>query len=206
MTSNLARKSRSSDWARWLSKNEPPSRFLMSIFGKCVSAREREIWFFRLTPTCVQKSPWHLTTRQMLTILMEMTETCNFPQKKPRQIVYVCVGFDISANDCISRTISAATPQQAAEQFLQDTGVSAKDIHGPFKHKRTQVLRTTQTLRFADQAARPAIYREWQVNSFLLTEPENHAYLIFLHRTDGKKQTTPQGTIIVPITELRLLP
>ena len=126
-------------------------------------------------------------------------------QKKPRPVVFVCVGLDIKTNDCLSRVISATTPEQAAQQFLQETSFPAKHIHGPFLHKRTQVLKTTQTLRFADQPAKPAIYREWKVNSFLLTEPENHAYLIFLNRTDGKQQTAPQGTIIVSTTELRFL-
>jgi hypothetical protein len=137
---------------------------------------------------------------------MGMTEGRNFRQKRPRPTVFVCVGFDIDANDCLSRTIAALTTEQAAQQFLQETGFPAKHIHGPFQRKQTQVLKATQTLRFADQAARSAVYRDWQVNSFLLTEPENHAYLIFLTRTDGKKQPAPQGTIIVPITELRYIP
>lgn len=75
---------------------------------------------------------------------------------------------------------------------------------GPFFKKRAQVLETTRELKFTNQTKK-AIYDGWVVNAFVLKEPENQAYLVFIKREDGKAMPTPKGVITVPISDLRLI-
>jgi hypothetical protein len=107
-------------------------------------------------------------------------------------------------NEFISKVIQAVSQEEAASFFLEQTKNKAQAIHGPFRPKRAQVLETTRTLKFTDQS-RKAIHNDWEVTAFILKEPENHAYLVFLKRTDDKKQPLPKGTIIVPVNELRFI-
>jgi hypothetical protein len=124
-------------------------------------------------------------------------------KRGPRPVVFVCIGSDSSkTSEFVSMVIQAVSQDEAATFFLERTGVKAKTIHGPFRPKRAQVIENTRTLKFTDQQ-RKAIYNDWEVNAFLLKEPENHAYLIFLKRLDDKKLPAPKGTIVVPVSDLR---
>ena len=87
--------------------------------------------------------------------------------------------------------------------FFEMTSIKAKTIHGPFRPKRAQVIENTRTLKFSDKKQQKAIYNDWEVNVLFLKEPENHAYLLFIKRVDGKKQPAPKGTIVVPVSDLR---
>jgi hypothetical protein len=75
---------------------------------------------------------------------------------------------------------------------------------GPFYKKRAQVLESTRVLKFTNQTKR-AQYNDWLVNAFILKEPVDQAYLVFIKRLDDKKLPTPKGTITVPVSELRFI-
>lgn len=123
-------------------------------------------------------------------------------KRGPRPVVYVCVGIDHEKNDVISKQITAASQTEAASLFLEQTKIKAKNIHGPYRPKRAQVMENTRSMKFADRS-RKAFYNDWEVTAFDLKEPENHAYLVFIRRVDNQKQPEPKGTVIVPISDLR---
>lgn len=124
-------------------------------------------------------------------------------RKGARQTVFVCAGISAN-NELVTRIIEAETPQAATELFLQQASVQAKDVLGPFYKKKTQVIESTRALKFSPQSKR-AIYNDWIVDAFILQEPENQAYLVFIKRADNKKMPFPKGTIVVPVTELRFV-
>jgi hypothetical protein len=130
-------------------------------------------------------------------------ENCNNRRRGARAVVFVCIGMDSDKGDFVSKVIQSLSQEEASAIFFDQTGIKAQTIHGPFRHKRKQVLENTRTLKFANEQKR-AIYNDWEVNALLLKEPADHAYLIFLKRTDGKKQSAPKGTIVVPISDLRI--
>lgn len=119
-----------------------------------------------------------------------------------RPTFFVCVAID--NGNLITKVIAAATVVDAKTTFKTQYVVEPQEVMGPFFKKRAQVLENTRTLKFSNQTKR-AIYNDWLVNAFLLKEPENQAYLVFIKRNDDKKQPAPQGTIIVPVSELRFL-
>jgi hypothetical protein len=123
-------------------------------------------------------------------------------KRGPRPVVFVCVGIDREKDDVISKQITAASQTEAASLFLEQTKIKAKNIHGPYRPKRQQVMTNTLTMKFADRS-RKAVYNNWEVTAFDLKEPENHAFLVFIKRVDDQKQPKPQGTIIVPLSDLR---
>ena len=124
-------------------------------------------------------------------------------KRGPRPIVFVCIGMDSVKNEFVSKVIQAASQGEAASLFLDQTKVKAETIHGPFRPKKMQVLETTRTLKFSNQIQR-AQYDNWTVMAHFLKEPENHAYLVFIKRVDDKKVPMPKGTIIVPVSDLRI--
>lgn len=124
-------------------------------------------------------------------------------KRGPRPVVFVCIGTNPEKpNGFVSKVIQAVSQDEAASIFLEQTKMKAQTIHGPFRPKRAQVLENTRSLKFSDQS-RKAIHNDWEVTAFLLKEPENHAYLVFIKRVDDQKVPAPKGTIIVPISELR---
>ncbi len=123
-------------------------------------------------------------------------------KRGPRPVVFICAGIDQDKVDVVSKEITAASPKEAASLFFELTKIKAKNIHGPYRRKRAQVLENTRNMRFGDQSKK-AIYNDWEVTAFYLKEPENHAYLIFQRRVDGSNQPAPKGTVIVPISDLR---
>ncbi len=124
-------------------------------------------------------------------------------RRGPRPVVFVCIGVGNNTETFVSKVIQAVSQDEAASLFLEQTNVKAKTIHGPFRPKRAQVIENTRTLKFSDKKQEKAVYNDWEVNVLFLKEPENHAYLLFIKRVDGKKQPAPKGTIIVPVSNLR---
>jgi hypothetical protein len=118
-----------------------------------------------------------------------------------RQTVFVCVAIT-GDNQLVTRIIAAETPKDASELFLQETSFQPKEVLGPFFKKRAQVIENTRVLKFTTQQRR-AIYDNWIVDAFMLQEPANQAYLVFIRRVDDKKLPPPKGTITVPISDLR---
>lgn len=118
-----------------------------------------------------------------------------------RQIVFVCCAISNCGN-LISKIIPAESPDEANSLFMKEFSIKAREILGPFYKKKKQVLESIQTLKFSNQTKK-AIYNDWLVSAFLLNEPEKHAYLVFIKRTDDKNLPPPKGTIVVPISDLR---
>lgn len=127
----------------------------------------------------------------------------NMTRKGPRQTYFVCIGMN-AGEDFVSRVIAAINQQDAAKEFKEKAGFDAREILGPFFKKRARVLENTRELKFTNQTKK-AIYNDWVVNAFILKEPENQAYLVFIKRVDDKKLPSPKGTITVPISDLRFI-
>ena len=126
-------------------------------------------------------------------------------RKGPRQTFYVCIGMDCGEGEFVSKIIPATNPKDASVTFKEQTGgLDVKEVLGPFFKKRARVLENTRELKFTNQTKK-AIYNDWIVNAFMLKEPENQAYLVFIKRADDKKLPTPKGTITVPISDLRFI-
>lgn len=124
-------------------------------------------------------------------------------RRGPQQIIFICIGIS-DVGELLSKEIAAASQADAASLFLKESGVHAKNIHGPFYKKRTQVLETTRSLKFTN-VVKKAEYNGWLVNAIMLSEPANQAYLIFLSKNDGTNAPKPKGTIVVPISNLRII-
>lgn len=123
-------------------------------------------------------------------------------QRRSRPTIFVCAAM--ADGQVVIRMILAESIQQASNLFLEQTQVAVQEVLGPFYKKKTQVIESTRSLKFLGQT-KPAVYNDWRVDAFLLQEPENHAYLVFIRRVDDKKATVPQGTIVVPISQLRFI-
>lgn len=124
-------------------------------------------------------------------------------KRGPRPVCYVCVAADpTNPDDPVVRKITATSQDEAASFFFENTGLKVKTICGPFRPKREQIPENTRQLKFANEQKR-AFYNDWEVNACYLKEPENHAYLLFLKRIDGKQQQQPKGPIVVPVSDLR---
>ena len=121
-----------------------------------------------------------------------------------REIIFVCSSIN-AKGELISKMIAAKTPEEATDLFLNQNSISAQIVLGPFYKKSTQVLELTRTLKFAKGIPRKAIFEEWLVNAFMLIEPANQAYLVFIKRVDDKSLPAPKGTITVPFVKLRFL-
>lgn len=125
-------------------------------------------------------------------------------RKGARQIVFVCASL-ADTGELITKIIPAESPDEASKAFVNEFTVQPKEVLGPFYKKRTRILESTRVLKFGSEN-KPAVFNDWVVNAFLLKEPENHAYLIFVKRVDDDKSIPyPKGTIVVPVSELRFL-
>ncbi|HEY5267690.1 MAG TPA: hypothetical protein VII94_00985 [Candidatus Saccharimonadales bacterium] len=123
----------------------------------------------------------------------------------PRPVVFVCISDNPDKpNDFLSKVIRAVSQEEAASLFLEQTKVKVKTIHGPFRPKRAQVIENTRTIKFADQQHK-AVYNDWEVNAFMLKKPEDSAYLVFIKRVDGNIQQPIPKSIVVSVSELRIL-
>ena len=124
-------------------------------------------------------------------------------RKGARQIVFVCISVSPAGN-LLSKIIPADSHNAAGILFEKEYACAPNEILGPFYKKRTQVIENTRVLKFSNQTKK-AIYDSWLVNAFLLKEPENQAYLVFIKRVDDKKIPLPKGTITVPVSELKFI-
>ena len=114
--------------------------------------------------------------------------------------IFICVDY-LSK---ITKTILASSTEEASNLFLSEYKVLPSEVLGPFLKKKTKIIETKKELKFTNQS-RKAVYNDWVVNAFLLLEPTDHAYLVFLKRNDDKKIPSPKGVIIVPINDLRFI-
>lgn len=124
-------------------------------------------------------------------------------RRRSRPIYFVCCASN-SDGDLIAKTIQAVQVGEAIEIFKKEYSLLPQQSFGPFYKKRTQILEQTRELKFTNEIKK-AEYNGWVVNAFMLTVPENQAYLVFVKRVDGKKIPVPQGPITVPVSELRIL-
>lgn len=123
-------------------------------------------------------------------------------RRHAREIVFVCSSVS-NKGELISQIIPGTTPVEASTLFLELNKLDAQTVLGPFYKKKTQILEVTRSLQFASPIFKKAEYNGWLVNAFMLADPVDQAYLIFLKRTDDKKIPAPKGTIIIPISDLR---
>lgn len=119
-----------------------------------------------------------------------------------RQTFFVCAS--VSNGELVTQVVPAASPTEASETFQQKHACSPKQIMGPFYKKRTQVLESTRVLNFTNEVKK-AHFNDWLVNAFILKEPADQAFLVFVKRIDDKKTPIPKGTITVPLAELRFI-
>lgn len=121
----------------------------------------------------------------------------------PRLLHFVC-GAVSDTHKLIFKTIEASSPEEASKIFLEECGIYPQEISDPFrKIKIKPKLEPIKYFKFNTERPRQAFYNGWIVNSFLLAEPKDHAFLIFLKREDNKSMPMPKGTTIVPICNLR---
>lgn len=121
--------------------------------------------------------------------------------RRSRPKFFVCSA--IIKNNLISEMILAPSVEEVSKLFIDQFGEKPAIIHGPVYKVKTHILENTRILKFTDNRPRRAIYNDWIVNAFMLNEPANHAYLVFIKRVDDKKTPTPKGTITAPIHDLR---
>jgi hypothetical protein len=124
-------------------------------------------------------------------------------RRTARPIFFVCAAVS-EEGVLVTKLIESTSPGEASQKFEETNSIKPQEVLGPFYKKRTQIIESTRVLKFSNET-KPAIYNDWVVNAFMLKEPENHAYLVFIRRADGKKQPLPKGTITVPVSELRFL-
>lgn len=117
-----------------------------------------------------------------------------------RQTVYLC--SSIRNGSLFNKIIPAASENEAALLFSEQYNFKPQEILGPFFHKKAKVVEDIKELKFTNKTKK-AIYNEWIVNAFLLSEPKDYAYLVFIRRLDCEKLTIPKGNIIVPISDLK---
>lgn len=96
--------------------------------------------------------------------------------------------------------------EEAKKDFLQHHEVSPTHVLGPFEKKKLKMIHDVKKIKFLNNNIKKAIYRDWLVNAFLLEEPPNHVYLVFINKIDNTKEVIkPTGTIIVPSSDVRFL-
>jgi hypothetical protein len=123
--------------------------------------------------------------------------------RRSRPLYFVCAAVS-GQGDLIVKTIPAISPKEAMDIFGKEFALAPQEVLGPFYKKRTQILESTRTLKFSNQSKK-ALYNGWIVNAFMLKEPTDQAFLIFIKREDGKKLPLPKGTITAPIADLRFV-
>lgn len=124
-------------------------------------------------------------------------------RRGPRELVFVCASVS-NLGELITKVISATSPAEASKIFDEQNSHPPKEILGPFFKKRAQIIENTRVLKFTNQTKK-AIYNDWVVTAFILTEPADQAYLVFIKRVDDKKLPIPKGTITVPLSNLRFI-
>ena len=125
-------------------------------------------------------------------------------KRRSRQIFYVCSA--INNNKLITESIPAINEGEAKSCFLKQHCVEVESLLGPFYKKRT-VIKTEDinrtSIKFSKNSPMKAIFNNCLVNVFTLSNPENHACVIYLKRLDDNKSKLPKGTIIIPISDIK---
>lgn len=121
-------------------------------------------------------------------------------RRRKRDTFYVCSA--IKDNELISTTVAAKSISAATDYFNTHFLCIPKTVLGPFYKKRNKFVKSNKSLKFIG-GYKKAIYNNWLVNAFLLSEPVDHAYLVFIKRIDNKQMQTPTGTHSVPLSSLR---
>jgi hypothetical protein len=116
--------------------------------------------------------------------------------KNIRKTIFVC--SCISNNQLINKSIEANSQEEASSLFFQEFSIKPQEILGPF-YKKKNIIKKYNTIQFSNQTKK-VIYKNWLVNAFILNQPKDHAYLIFLKNKD--KNIPIPKTIIVPLSEL----
>ncbi len=126
-------------------------------------------------------------------------------RKKNDCYIFIC--SSLLNGKLISAKISATSLREAEELFYQQFSATSKETYGPFINIKNKMVETKEitTLKFINNKPIKAIYNDWFVNAFLLSEPDKYAYLIFLKRIDDKKISSPKGTFTVPISDLKVI-
>lgn len=124
-------------------------------------------------------------------------------KRRKRQIYYVCSAIS-ETNELLSESIPSGSVEDATKIFIEKCGNKPQTIFGPFFKKKTQVLENTTNIRLSN-LKKKAEYNGWIVLATILKYPENYAFLLFNKRIDGKNLPKPQGTIVVPIHDLRFI-
>jgi hypothetical protein len=108
-------------------------------------------------------------------------------------------------NELISEIIIANSNDEASSLFKDKFNCNPKNILGPFLKKKVPPVEVNTAIKFSG-LPKQAIYNDWLVNAFLLKDPENYAFLIYLKNTNSdNKKSLPKGTTIVPITDIRFI-
>lgn len=124
-------------------------------------------------------------------------------KRRTRQVYFACAALS-EDSQLLSELIPAATVNEASDIFVEKFKVKPKSVLGPLYKKKTQVLDNTVSIMFT-QKSKLAEYNGWVVNAQILKMPEHHAYLLFNRRIDGKNLPKPQGSVVVPIHDLRFI-
>lgn len=123
--------------------------------------------------------------------------------RNKRSIYYVCSA--IYDNRLINKIIEASTEEDAKNLFLKDIKTDIYEVLGPFYKKRIplKIDVPDNKIKFSN-ITKKAIYNSWKVNAFLLKEPKDCAYLVFIKNINNSKMSCPTKSIVVPISELRM--
>lgn len=124
-------------------------------------------------------------------------------RREARPIIFVCAVIS-HEGELVIDSIVASKQEEAISIFKEKYCIAPSSILGPFYRKKTQVINNTTSMKFTN-TIKKAEYNGWLVNAIFLSDPENQAYLVFIKRIDNKKITPPQGTVIVPILNLRII-
>jgi len=124
-------------------------------------------------------------------------------RRKYRQTVYVCISL-LNNTELISKIVEADSADDAATIFEDNFKLKAKEVLGPFFKKKVYMPEIAATIKFDNASCRKAEYHDWLVNAFMLENPQNHAYLVFVSHLENKKTPFPKNTV-VPISQLRFI-
>jgi hypothetical protein len=120
-------------------------------------------------------------------------------QRRRRSVIFVC-----SVTNVDSIEIETSSREEAISIFYNKFNINPVRIFGPFYRKKVFKKIDARILKF-DKISRRAIYDGWLVDAFLLKEPADTAYLVFIKREDGKLLPVPKGTTVVHISNLEFL-
>lgn len=125
-------------------------------------------------------------------------------REKSKKNYYVCSGISYDGA-LINKIIDSNIRDEVEKLFLQEFNPKTYEILGPF-FRKTKIdkkdIKTT-VMKFSN-ITKKAIYNNWLVNAFILKEPKDYAYLVFIKHID-KNLPCPSKSITIPISELRFL-